>query len=95
MQLVVRLNENEYDRDEFLRLGLQHLDLPFSDCTEPPPALVDAFLRAARAEAVPGLETTHIMQSRVKKRLKTVNKNQDGTAHWSALVTFLFIRDYL
>ena len=57
VQLVIRLNEDEYDRDEFVRLGLQHLDLPFGDCTEPPPALVDAFLGAA--EAVPGAVAVH------------------------------------
>ena len=46
---VVRLNEARYDASAFERRGLQHHHLPFEDCTRPPAAVVDAFLRVADA----------------------------------------------
>jgi cell division cycle 14 len=54
---VIRLNEVRYDASEFERLGLEHIDLPFPDCTPPPPAVVAAFLRAA--DAATGLVAVH------------------------------------
>jgi cell division cycle 14 len=43
---VVRLNEAEYDARAFEEHGLRLVDLPFPDCTAPPPAVVAAFLAA-------------------------------------------------
>ena len=54
---VVRLNEPEYDRADFTSAGLQHFDLPFNDCTAPPPAVVSYFCRIA--SAAPGLVAVH------------------------------------
>ena len=41
---VVRLNEPEYDGQEFEQHGIEHHSLEFEDCTAPPPEVVDAFL---------------------------------------------------
>jgi cell division cycle 14 len=54
---VVRLNEEHYDGAAFAAAGLTHLDLPFDDCTAPPPAVAAAFLRAV--DAAPGLVAVH------------------------------------
>ena len=48
---VVRLNEPCYDAAELTSRGFVHHDLEFDDCTCPPDAVVEAFLRAADAEA--------------------------------------------
>ena len=32
---VIRLNEARYDANDFEKYGLQHIDLPFPDCTSP------------------------------------------------------------
>ena len=57
VELVVRLNSSEYDKEEFTQHGLLHLDLYFEDCSEPPPAIATAFLLAA--EAIPGCIAVH------------------------------------
>ena len=44
---VVRLNEPEYDRDEFVRHGIAHHNLHFPDCTFPPPHIVQRFFDIA------------------------------------------------
>ena len=49
VELVVRLNEPEYDEDEFMRRGIRHMDLHFEDCTAPPADVAEAFLTAAEA----------------------------------------------
>ena len=46
---VVRLNDPEYDARSFEEAGLLHHDLLFDDCTEPPVAIVAAFLRVVDA----------------------------------------------
>ena len=47
VDLVVRLNEPEYDAEDFVRRGMRHLDLQFDDCTAPPSSTVEQFLSAA------------------------------------------------
>ena len=54
---VVRLNEPEYDRDEFVRHGIAHHDLHFPDCTFPPPHIVQRFFDIA--DNAPGLVAVH------------------------------------
>ena len=54
---VVRLNEPEYDRGDFVAAGVGHHDLYFDDCTFPPPAIVAAFLDVA--DAARGLVAVH------------------------------------
>ena len=54
---VVRLNEPEYDRGDFVAAGIGHHDLYFDDCTFPPPAIVAAFLDVA--DAARGLVAVH------------------------------------
>ena len=44
---VVRLNNAEYDRASFLNEGIEHHDLIFTDCSTPPDAIVDDFLRVS------------------------------------------------
>ena len=46
---VVRLCEPRYDGRRFARNGTAFHDLEFEDCTAPPPAVVDEFLRLADA----------------------------------------------
>ena len=43
---VVRLNEPRYDASALAERGFAHLSLEFEDCTCPPDAVVEAFLRA-------------------------------------------------
>ena len=50
---VVRLNEPRYDPEELLSRGIEHYELEFEDCTSPPAAIVDDFLRVADATAGP------------------------------------------
>ena len=54
---VVRLNEPQYNSADFTSAGLQHFDLPFNDCTAPPPDVVMRFLSIAKA--APGLVAVH------------------------------------
>jgi cell division cycle 14 len=44
---VVRLNEARYDGGRFEERGMEFHDLEFEDCTAPPAAIVEAFLRVA------------------------------------------------
>ena len=46
---MVRLNEPEYNAEDFGQKGIQHLDLEFEDCTAPPADVVDQFMAAAEA----------------------------------------------
>ena len=48
---VVRLNEPRYDGQLFVERGMEFHELEFEDCTAPPPAVVEAFLRVADAAA--------------------------------------------
>ena len=48
---VVRLNEPQYDGQLFVERGMEFHDLEFEDCTAPPPAIAEAFLRVADAAA--------------------------------------------
>ena len=57
VQVVVRLNEPNYDMTEFERAGLAVADLPFDDCSTPPSNIVAKFL--AIAEGVPGAVAVH------------------------------------
>ena len=52
VELVIRLNEPEYNEEVFADHGMQHLDLHFEDCTVPCPRVVDEFLRAAESFGV-------------------------------------------
>ena len=54
---VVRLNEAQYDGQAFADHGMVFIDLPFDDCTPPPPHIAQAFLDAV--EAAPGLVAVH------------------------------------
>ena len=50
---VVRLNEAHYEGRRFEDRGMGFHDLAFEDCTAPPPAVVEAFMRLADAAAGP------------------------------------------
>ena len=50
---VVRLNEARYDGGAFTERGMAMIDLPFDDCTAPPPAVAEAFLVAVAESAGP------------------------------------------
>ena len=52
---VVRLNDAEYDGRAFAGRGIRLLDLPFPDCTAPPPRVAAAFLAEVDAAARAGL----------------------------------------
>ncbi len=54
---VVRLSEARYSATKFTARGLQHHDLPFVECTSPPPAVAAAFLRVA--EVAHGVVAVH------------------------------------
>eukprot|EP00960_Hanusia_phi_P027919 747107-Hanusia_phi.AAC.11 len=47
---VIRLNENEYRKEEFEDLGFKHTDLFFVDCSTPSDIIVDKFLKIAESE---------------------------------------------
>uniref|UniRef100_A0A7S4NNX9 protein-tyrosine-phosphatase n=2 Tax=Guillardia theta TaxID=55529 RepID=A0A7S4NNX9_GUITH len=47
---VIRLNENEYRKEEFEEMGIKHTDLFFVDCSTPSDAIVDKFLKIAEKE---------------------------------------------
>jgi cell division cycle 14 len=49
VRAVVRLNQPEYDARGFSDRGIAVHELEFEDCTAPPPAVADAFLRLADA----------------------------------------------
>lgn len=50
VQLVVRLNKPQYERQKFIKAGINHLDLYFLDGTPPPDDIVDKFLEAAEKQ---------------------------------------------
>jgi len=50
---VVRLNEEHYDAATFTSAGFSHHDLVFPDCTTPPDAIADRFLRLAEQTSSP------------------------------------------
>jgi cell division cycle 14 len=54
---VVRLNEPEYDAEEFTSRGVAVLDLQFDDCAPPPPEVLSAFLDLVRD--APGAVAVH------------------------------------
>ena len=54
---VVRLNEPEYDPCDFALHDIEHLDLPFQDCTAPPAHIVAAFFQAVDRQR--GLTAVH------------------------------------
>jgi cell division cycle 14 len=54
---VVRLNEARYDAGAFTAAGIEHHDLFFEDCTEPPGPIVQAFL--AIVDAARGAVAVH------------------------------------
>eukprot|EP00928_Gymnodinium_smaydae_P026016 TRINITY_DN20545_c0_g2_i1.p1 TRINITY_DN20545_c0_g2~~TRINITY_DN20545_c0_g2_i1.p1 ORF type:complete len:429 (-),score=69.74 TRINITY_DN20545_c0_g2_i1:134-1420(-) len=57
ISLVIRLNEQEYDPNEFMSHGIDHLDLVFPDGTCPSPDTVSAFIDAV--DATPGAVAVH------------------------------------
>jgi hypothetical protein len=57
VQVVVRLNDPEYDAADFHASGIAVADLPFDDCTTPPPDVVARFLMLA--ESLPGALAVH------------------------------------
>lgn len=48
--LVVRLNKPQYERQKFIKAGINHLDLYFLDGTPPPDDIVDKFLEASEKQ---------------------------------------------
>jgi cell division cycle 14 len=48
---VIRLNEPEYDSEDFESHGIRHHHLEFEDCTAPTARIADAFLRIAESAA--------------------------------------------
>ena len=50
VQLVVRLNKAQYERQKFVKAGINHLDLYFLDGTPPPDDIVDKFLEAVEKQ---------------------------------------------
>ena len=46
---IVRLNEARYDASEFEAVGIAVVDIPFDDCTVPPPSVVAKFLLLVEA----------------------------------------------
>jgi cell division cycle 14 len=57
VKAVVRLNMPAYDRSAFAPAGIAVAELPFQDCTAPPPDIVARFLTLA--EALPGVLAVH------------------------------------
>jgi cell division cycle 14 len=47
---VIRLNEEKYDRQRFIRNGINHSDLYFLDGSTPPDNIVRQFLTISEAE---------------------------------------------
>lgn len=48
--MVIRLNNKTYDAEGFIKQGIKHNDLFFTDGTAPPPEIVDEFLRIVEKE---------------------------------------------
>uniref|UniRef100_A0A6U5AVF6 protein-tyrosine-phosphatase n=1 Tax=Hemiselmis andersenii TaxID=464988 RepID=A0A6U5AVF6_HEMAN len=47
---VVRLNDKQYNEDEFIKNGVNHYDLYFDDCTTPPENIVLKFFKVCTKE---------------------------------------------
>lgn len=50
VNMVVRLNKPQYDKQKFVKAGIKHLDLYFLDGSTPPDDIVDKFLDAVEKE---------------------------------------------
>lgn len=60
VKTVVRLNEaTTYDKEEFEKAGIHHIDLYFDDCTVPSNAIVLKFLNAVEARVKHGAIAVH------------------------------------
>jgi len=57
---VIRLNNAEYDRESFIKEGIQHFDMYFVDGTVPPLSVVNNFLEVV--ESAPGVIAVHCKQ---------------------------------
>jgi cell division cycle 14 len=57
---IVRLNSPEYDRECFLREGIEHYDMYFVDGTSPPLSIVEKFLEVV--ESASGVIAVHCKQ---------------------------------
>jgi len=57
---VIRLNTVEYERDSFVKSGIDHLDMYFVDGTSPPMPIVEKFLNAV--ESTTGVVAVHCKQ---------------------------------
>ena len=53
IKTVVRLNEPEYDKEDFENYGISHHDLYFDDCTSPPENIVRQFFDIVDASSGP------------------------------------------
>ena len=47
---IIRLNEQTYDREEFIKNGLKHTEMYFMDGSTPPEEIIDKFLDIAEKE---------------------------------------------
>lgn len=52
IELIVRLNTQQYDRRRFIDHGIKHVDLYFRDGSCPPPEIINKFLLIAESEPV-------------------------------------------
>lgn len=50
VNLVVRLNKPQYDKNKFVKAGIRHLDLYFLDGSVPEPDIIEKFLDAVEKE---------------------------------------------
>jgi cell division cycle 14 len=57
---VIRLNTIEYERDSFVKSGIDHLDMYFVDGTSPPMPIVEKFLNTV--ESATGVVAVHCKQ---------------------------------
>ena len=53
----MRLNEPEYDPNDFVTCGIAHAELEFEDCTVPSEQIVKAFLKFVKS--TDGLVAVH------------------------------------
>eukprot|EP00286_Rhodomonas_abbreviata_P023111 CAMPEP_0181296240 /NCGR_PEP_ID=MMETSP1101-20121128/4592_1 /TAXON_ID=46948 /ORGANISM="Rhodomonas abbreviata, Strain Caron Lab Isolate" /LENGTH=401 /DNA_ID=CAMNT_0023401079 /DNA_START=351 /DNA_END=1556 /DNA_ORIENTATION=+ len=88
---VVRLNDKEYDSNEFVRSGIQHFDLPFADGTAPSRDIVDRFF--AIVDAAPGLVAVHCQAGLGRTgsliaahMIKTLNFSAREAIAWTRIV---------
>lgn len=50
VELVIRLNRAQYDRQKFIKAGINHLDLYFLDGTTPPDEIVNKFFEVTEKQ---------------------------------------------